>query len=266
MSGLRRSRTPERTASGAPAALLWLTFPRVRERLGLFVSLLESPDAGPENRPSRRDLAFLILAGVFLTHAILGELIGGKLITLGGWVMSIGVIPWPVVFVTTDLVNEYYGPLAVRRLTFLAVGLIIYSFAILYVCMGIPAAGISPVSDAAFTAVFGQSLWIIVGSVIAFAVAQLLDVVVFVVLRRRTAGRLLWLRAVGSTVVSQLIDTFIINSIAFGLPGKLTGAEVVELSVTNYAYKFLIALLTLPAIYFGHGVMDRYLRRRNAPS
>ncbi len=215
-------------------------------------------DAGP---PSRRDTVFLVLTGVFITHAILGELIGGKLLTLGGWVMSIGVIPWPVVFVTTDLVNEYYGPVAVRRLTFLAVGLIAYTFLLLWLCMLVPAADISPVGDEAFVQVFGQSMWIIVGSVVAFAVSQLVDVLVFVFLRQRTRGRLLWLRAVGSTVISQFIDTFVINTIAFGLPGKLDAAQVVELSVTNYGYKFLIALGTLPAIYLGHEALDRYLGR-----
>ena len=221
---------------------------------------------GTEGPSSRRDLVFLVLAGIFVTHALLGELIGGKLFELGGWVMSIGVIPWPVVFVTTDLVNEYYGPAAVRRLTLLAVGLILYAFGLLWVCMDVPAADISPVDDEAFTTVFGQSMWIIVGSVVAFALSQAVDALVFVVLRQKTAGRLLWLRAVGSTVLSQLLDTFVINGIAFGLSGRLTGPQVVELSVTNYGYKFLVALGTLPLIYLGHGVMDRYLKGRDRAS
>jgi hypothetical protein len=174
----------------------------------------------PAVADSRRDRLFVVLTGVFLTHALLGEVIGGKLFTLGGWVMSIGVIPWPVVFVTTDLVNEYYGPRAVRRLTLLAVALIVYAFIILSLCMSVPAWDRSPVTDAAFDMVFGQSMWIIVGSVVAFALSQLIDAMIFVFLRRRTAGRGLWLRAVGSTVVSQLIDTFVINSIAFGVPGS----------------------------------------------
>jgi hypothetical protein len=208
----------------------------------------------------RRDLVFFVLAGIFVTHALLGELIGGKLIEVSGFVMSIGVIPWPVVFVTTDLANEYFGPRAVRRLTLLAVALIAYAFFVLWVCGLLPAADVSPVPDEAFDVVFNQSRWIIVGSLVAFAMAQLLDVMVFVLLRHRTQGKMLWLRAVGSTVVSQLVDTFVINGIAFGLSGSLAPGKVVELSFTNYAYKFLIALLTLPLIYAGHGIMDRYLR------
>lgn len=201
---------------------------------------------------------FFVLAGIFITHALLGELLGGKLFTAWGWVMSIGVIPWPVVFVTTDLVNEYYGPRAVRRLTLLAIVLIVYTFGLLWLCMLVPAASISPVDDASFNRVFGQSMWIIVGSIVAFAISQLLDASVFVALRRMTKSRLLWLRAVGSTVISQLIDTFVINTIAFGLPGKISPAEVLELSVMNYGYKFFVAVATLPVIYFGHGIVDRY--------
>ncbi len=208
--------------------------------------------------PTRRETVFLVLAAVFLTHALLGEVVGGKLIRVWGYVMSVGVVPWPVVFVTTDLVNEYYGPKAVRRLTLLAVGLILYAFLILWACIRIPAAEISPVDDASFGRVYGQSLWIIAGSVTAFAASQLVDAAIFVAARAVTGGRLLWLRAVGSTVVSQILDTFVINAIAFGLPGKLSAADVVELSVTNYAYKFVIAVLTLPLIYLGHAVVDRY--------
>lgn len=225
---------------------------------------MSEPKAGGEPNgtgPSRRELAFFVLTGIFLTHALLGELIGGKLFTLGGWVMSIGVIPWPVVFVTTDLVNEYYGPAAVRRLTLLAIGLIVYAFVVLWACMQVTAWDRSPVDDASFSRVFGQSMWIIAGSIVAFAISQAVDAGVFVVLRTRTGQRLLWLRAVGSTVLSQLIDTFVINGIAFGASGKLTAGEVVELSATNYGYKFLIAVGTLPVIYAGHGLMERYLRR-----
>ncbi len=222
----------------------------------------------------RSDRLFLLLAGVFLTHALLGELLGGKLVAvhsdLGGlvqhraWLMSVGVVPWPVVFVTTDLVNEYFGPKAVRRLTLLAIGLIAYAFVVVFVCINIPTAPQSPVTDEAFANVFGQSQWIIAGSLVAFAVSQLLDAGIFVTVRRITGPRLLWARAVGSTVVSQLVDTFVINGVAFALPGRLSITDTVELSATNYVYKFVIALATLPAIYLGHGLFDRYLKGHDA--
>jgi len=229
-------------------------------------------EAGHHN-PSRRERAFVVLAGVFVTHALLGELMGGKLFELGGWVMSVGVIPWPFVFIATDLVNEYYGPAAVRRLTVLSIGLILYSFVVVYACMAVPASGISVVSDEAFSEVFGQSMWIIGGSVAAFAVSQLLDAGVFAWMRLRYGGRHLWARALGSTLVSQLIDTFVINYIAFWMPTLLdptrapfSAGDAFGLSVTNYGYKILIAIATLPLIYLGHRRLDRYFRGESPQS
>ena len=133
----------------------------------------------------------------------LGEM-RGKLIAVGPFTMSLGVVVWPVVFLTTDIINEYFGKPGVRRLTLLTVGLILYAFLVIFGALQIPAAKISPVDDASFRTVLGQSLWIIVGSVTAFLVSQLVDVMVFWVFRDRTAGRHLWLRATGSTASKTL--------------------------------------------------------------
>jgi len=208
---------------------------------------------------TKREIIFIVLGGIFVANAILGELIGGKLIQVGPFAMSIGVIPWPVVFITTDLINEYFGRNGVRRLTFLTVILILYAFILLYFAMLIPAASFSPVNDSQFRAVFGQSLWIIFGSIIAFMISQLVDVVIFWIFREKTQGRLLWLRATGSTAVSQLIDSFIIIGIAFWLPGKIGTQDFLTVAATNYSYKFLIAVVLTPLIYIGHHLIDRYL-------
>jgi uncharacterized integral membrane protein (TIGR00697 family) len=213
---------------------------------------------------NRKDLVYLILAGLFVCNAILGEVLGGKLISVGPYIMSIGVIPWPVVFLTTDLMNEYFGRPGVRRLTWLTVGLILYAFVVIFAAMSVPAAGVSPVDDASFTRVFGQSLWIIVGSVVAFTLSQLLDVFIFWVFRDKTKGRHLWLRATGSTAFSQLVDTFVILGIAFWLPGKISGRDYVNLSMTNYTYKLGIAIALTPVIYAAHAAIDRYLGRKQA--
>lgn len=213
---------------------------------------------------SRKELVYLILGGIFVTNALLGEILGGKLIQVGPYVMSMGVLPWPVVFLTTDLINEYFGKSGVRKLTMLTVGLILYAFAIIFAAMQIPAAPISPVDDRSFTNVLGQSLWIIVGSVTAFLASQLIDVLVFWTFRDRTGGRHLWLRATGSTAVSQLIDTFIVLGIAFWLPGKIATSDFFGLAFTNYTYKFLIALSITPLLYVAHGVIDRFLGRDEA--
>jgi uncharacterized integral membrane protein (TIGR00697 family) len=128
---------------------------------------------------TRRDIVYPVLSGVFVTNAILGEVTGGKLFSVGPFTASLGVIPWPVVFLTTDLINEYFGREGVRRLTFMTIALIVYAFVVLFAAMQVPAASFSPVTDAQFQVVFGQSLWIIAGSVTAFALSQLVDVTIF---------------------------------------------------------------------------------------
>ena len=208
---------------------------------------------------SRRDIVYLALAGFFVTNAILGEVTGGKLFTFGPFTMSIGVIPWPVVFITTDLINEYFGRDGVRRLTYTTIGLIAYAFVILYLSIQVPAASFSPVTDTQFRAVFGQSLWIIVGSIIAFGISQLVDVGVFWLVRHKTGGKHLWMRATGSTLVSQLIDSIVIIGIAFWLPGKIKTEEFFTVAAANYSYKMLIAVAVTPLLYIGHSIIDRYL-------
>jgi hypothetical protein len=208
---------------------------------------------------SRKDILFTILAGFFVTNAIVGELIGGKLIQVGPFTMSIGIIPWPVVFLTTDIINEYFGKKGVRRLSIMTAGLIIYTFILLLVGMSIKASGISPVSDMQFQGVFGQSMWIIVGSITAFLTSQMIDVLVFWLIRSRTGKRFIWLRSTGSTVVSQLIDTFIVTGIAFWLPGKLNFGDYINTAFTGYTAKLIIAIGLTPLIYLGHAVVQRYL-------
>lgn len=208
---------------------------------------------------TRKDIVFFILTGFFITNAIVGEMIGGKLIQIGMFTMSIGIIPWPVVFLTTDLLNEYFGKDGVRRITFLTVGLIIYTFIILLAGMNVSSASFSPVSSEQFNAVFGQSMWIIVASITAFLLSQLIDVFVFWLVRKRTGHKLIWLRATGSTVVSQLIDTFVVSGIAFYLPGKLSLGEFLNVAFTGYVFKFIIAIAVTPLIYIGHSAVHKFL-------
>jgi uncharacterized integral membrane protein (TIGR00697 family) len=235
------------------------------------------------NNDSKKEKLFLYLAAFFITNAILAEIIGGKLILLGSGdfsfllnfgffstevgplILSVGVIPWPIVFLSTDLINEYYGKQGVRRITFVAVAMIIYAFIIIYLTMLPDAAeGISPVSNDAYKEVLSQSMWIIVGSIVAFMVSQLVDVLVFHVFRRKTKGRHLWARATGSTVVSQFVDSIVILGIAFYLPGKITLPQYLGFAITNYSYKVIIAVLITPLIYLGHGIIEKFLGKENA--
>lgn len=211
---------------------------------------------------SRKNTVYIVLAGIFITNALVAELIGGKLIYIGEAVMSLGILPWPVVFVTTDLVNEYFGEKGVRKLSLLTASLIAYTFIILCIGLQIPAVkGDGLVTDLQFNAVFGQSMLIIIGSITAFLVSQLIDVTLFHFVKNKTGNRMIWLRSTGSTVISQLFDSFIVLGIAFWLPGKMDNETYLLSALTGYSVKLGIAILLTPLIYLGHSLIDNYLKK-----
>jgi len=209
---------------------------------------------------SKKDTVYLILAGIFITNAIVAELIGGKLIYVGSAVMSVGILPWPIVFITTDLINEYFGEKGVKRLSMITACLIAYCFVLLYIALKIPAVnGDGLVSDSEFTAVFGQSMWIIIGSITAFLVSQLIDVTIFHFVKIRTGKKMIWLRSTGSTVISQLFDSFIVLGIAFWMTGKMTTDVFILSAFTGYFVKLFIAVALTPLIYLGHAIIEKYI-------
>ena len=210
---------------------------------------------------TRKDTVYIILAGIFITNAIVAELTGGKLIDVFGVPMSIGILPWPVVFVTTDLINEYFGERGVKRLSLITAGLIAYTFFVLYFAIQIPSTGISSVTSEQFKSVFGQSQLIIVGSIAAFLVSQLIDVTIFHFVKKRTGNRMIWLRSTGSTVISQFFDSFIVLGIAFYLPGIMDFKTYVISGLTGYTVKLVIAVLMTPMIYLGHYVIQKYISK-----
>ena len=208
----------------------------------------------------RKDTVFIILSGFFVTNAIVAELIGGKLVQFFGlFTQSLGIILWPVVFLLTDIINEYYGKKGVRKLTFITVCLIAYTYLLITVGINIKATSFSPVNDEVFQTVFGQSQWIIIGSMVAFLCSQLVDVYFFWVFRNLTNGKMIWFRATASTVISQLFDTFIVQFIAFVLPGKWAFDEFLKNASIGYVFKLLVALMLIPLIYLLHHIIRKYL-------
>lgn len=188
--------------------------------------------------------------------------------------LTAGVVIWPVVFMTTDLINEYFGKPGVKQISYFTAILIVYAFVVLFFAMLLPAAGWwldanskDPQGnyfnmDFAFNKIFGQGQRIILGSLIAFIFGQLIDAFAFHRLRRLTGSRMLWLRATGSTLISQFVDSFVVLYIAFS--GTFSNKQILAIGITNYLYKFLVAVLLTPAIYFGHSLIDRYLGRSHA--
>jgi uncharacterized integral membrane protein (TIGR00697 family) len=222
----------------------------------------------------RRQWLFIALAGLFVTNAVTAELISNKLIQIpfesmffgrkvGPFITIIGILPWPVVFLLTDLLNEFYGQKAVRRLSWITAGLIAYCFLIVGLSMAIPAheiKGSKLATNEAYNLVFGQAQAVIVGSIVAFLVSQILDAYLFDRIKQKTGNRFIWLRSTGSTLVSQLIDSYIVLYIGFVLPGAMSFSTYMEVAPTNYVLKIGIAVLLTPLVYLGHWLLRRYLK------
>lgn len=227
------------------------------------------------------------MTSFFVANALIAEAIGSKLFSLEAvlgmpvrpftlfgqsgltYTLTCGVLLWPLEFVMTDIINEYYGPKAVRRISYIAVALISYAFIAFFLAISMPAdksfwltsqsaAGV-PNMQAAFNSIFGQSMRIIFGSLTAFLVSQLIDVWVFQRIKRVTGEKKVWLRATGSTAVSQFIDSFIVLAIAFG---PIWGWQrVIAVGVINYSYKLTMAIVLTPVIYLAENRIERYLGR-----
>ncbi len=241
-----------------------------------------------KDRPTK---LFLGITAFFVANAIIAECIGGKLFSLEklfgigpsdftifgqaglSFNLTCGVLIWPLEFIITDIVNEYFGPKAVRRISYTAVVLIIYAFLMFYGAMKIPPAdfwissrqsdGIPNMQDA-FGGIFGQGMWIILGSLVAFLVSQLVDVTVFHKIKKATGEKMIWLRATGSTLVSQLVDSFVVLFIAFKIGNGWSWQLVLAICLLNYLYKFTMAILLTPFIYLIEKQIERYIGHETA--
>jgi uncharacterized integral membrane protein (TIGR00697 family) len=223
---------------------------------------------------SRRQWLFIFLVGLFITNAVTAELISNKLIQIpisfdlfgkefGPFTTIVGILPWPIVFILTDLLNEFYGFKAVKRVSWITAILIAYCFIIVGVSLSIPAVeieGSKLATNESYNLVFGQAQMVIVGSIAAFLISQLLDAYVFNWIKKKTGNKFIWLRSTGSTLFSQLIDTYVVLYIGFVLPGSLKMKDFLTIAPTNYTLKILIAISLTPLIYVGHYLVRRYLR------
>jgi uncharacterized integral membrane protein (TIGR00697 family) len=237
------------------------------------------------------------LGAFFITNALVAQMIGVKIFSLEaslgfdpfdweilgvsglGFNLTAGVLLWPVVFIMTDIINEYYGQKGVRYLSFLAAGLISYAMVMIFLSINLtpnewwayesnantenPGLGIRDM-NLAFKKIFGQGLWIIVGSLVAFLVSQLLDVLVFHQIRKWTGEKHLWARATGSTLVSQFIDSYIVLLIAFYIGNDWELVRVLAIGTVNYTYKFGMAIVLTPALYIVHFAIDKFLGKELA--
>jgi queuosine precursor transporter len=234
----------------------------------------------------RANRLFIVLAGFFLTNALIAEFVGVKIFSLeetvgappfhwslfgiGGTLsFTAGVLLWPFVFIMTDVINEYFGVRGVRLISWIAVLFIAYAFLAAYAAIALAPAGFwvdanaklgVPDVQKAYAVVFGQGLWTIGGSIVAFLVGQLIDVVVFHRILKITGERLVWLRATASTAISQLLDSFIVLYIAFVLgPQQWSIPQFLAVGTVNYIYKMCAAIALIPLLYVARAAITAYL-------
>ena len=234
-----------------------------------------------KDRPTKLFLGF---TAFFVANALIAESIGTKLFSLEkvfgqqpvsftlfgqtgmSFVLTCGVLLWPLEFVMTDIVNEYYGPRAVRRISLTAIIIISYAFLMYFLSIGIPPAdvwlqssakqGVNNIQDS-YNAVFGQNMRIIIGSLVAFFVSQMVDVTIFHKIKKLTGDKHMWLRATGSTLVSQLVDSYVVLFIAFS--GTFKWQLILAIGLMNYTYKFVMAIILTPLIYVVEGWIEKYV-------
>jgi queuosine precursor transporter len=215
----------------------------------------------------KRHKLFLVLAGIFTTCLVVGDIIGGKLIETNifgfQFTTTVGMVPFPVTFLLTDVLNEFYGKRAARFVTLVGFFMAVLSFTFIYLAAAVPfaamtrAADWTGVTEASFNNVFLGSLRMIIASLCAYLVSQFVDIGVFHLLRRATAGKMLWLRASGSTIVSQLIDTVTITFVAW--TGTLSTGKIINIIYSAYGLKVFIAVGLTPLIYLSHALVERKL-------
>jgi uncharacterized integral membrane protein (TIGR00697 family) len=240
---------------------------------------------------SRTTRLFMLLTAFFVGNAIVAEFVGVKIFALEktfglepfGWNLfgqtgslsfTAGVLIWPIVFIMTDVINEYFGKRGVRFISFAAAGMISYAFLFAYAAIHLAPAdwwvtvnesrGV-PDMQAAYNAVFGQGLWTIGGSLTAFLVGQVIDVGIYHRIRIATGERWIWLRATGSTVFSQFVDSFVVLYIAFVLgPQHWPISLFLAVGTVNYIYKMVMAVALSPLIYVARAQIERYVGPQEA--
>lgn len=242
---------------------------------------------------TRKNILFIILCGFFVTNAVTAEIIGSKIFSLESVLgmppaqinilgfkldfnMSAGVLNWPVVFIISDIINEYFGVKGVKMISYITTILIAYTFFVLFGASALPPAqfwidlnktdaqGYPLNINNAYSIILNSGMGIIIGSIIAFLIGQITDAYIFKKLRLITRNKHIWLRATGSTLLSQLLDSFVVIFIAFYLFGNWDIKQILAVGSVNYIYKFAVAILVTPVIYLLHFLIDAYLGKEKS--
>ena len=238
-----------------------------------MTSIASSDAPSPFARMTGTHKLFVYLCAVFVSCLLLGDIIGGK--TIPTWLgpISVGIIPFPVTFLLTDVVNDFYGRKGARFLTLLGFAMAVLSWLVLQLATALPVHESTYFTQPEFAKIFGGSAQLFVASMIAYLLGQYLDIQVFQFWKALTESKHLWLRATGSTLLSQVVDTVVINVIFWAWTasadpssflGKMTPAArwswIFAKIGREYGIKLFVAILLTPVVYAVHGLVVRVFK------
>jgi uncharacterized integral membrane protein (TIGR00697 family) len=227
------------------------------------------PSVGSQPGFNRSQQVYVCMAAIFVICLVMADLTGAMLFSFdlplffvpnGGKIpvlLSAGIIPFPVTFLLTDLLNEFYGPKNARFITWVGFAMCFLVFGLLWIDQRLPLDAGTFISKPVFNTIATQYGGMFVASVTAYLLGQMLDIQIFQWIRTRSGHRFIWLRATGSTLISQLFDSLIVTFIAFS--GQMAIDNILHLALSNYVWKFIIALCITPLLYLGHGLLHRLL-------
>lgn len=205
----------------------------------------------------RRQQIYVVLVGLFVTSLLVADLVAGKYFVVAGYEMSAGTVTFPVAFILTDIVNEYYGQRGARFMTGVGMGMLILAFVMIALARMLPPSPGTFIPEESFQAVFGMAPRLIFSSLAAYLISQLVDIQTFATFKRMTASRHLWARAIGSTLLSQVVDTAVVT---FGVMAGSRGfGDIATVAGTQYVYKILVAIALTPLCYLAHEIITTHL-------
>jgi len=215
---------------------------------------------------------FVCLAAIFVSCLLLGDIIGGKTISTPLGPISVGILPFPVTFLLTDIVNDFYGRKGARFLTWLGAAIAVFAWVTLQLSNWLPVDASTYFTQTEFSKVFGGSAQLFIASIVAYLLGQFLDIYVFQFWKTLTESRHLWLRATGSTVLSQIVDTVTINVMFWtwtaaadsnSFLGKMAVSDryawIFQKIGREYGIKVVVAVLLTPVVYALHAFVVKAL-------
>ena len=204
---------------------------------------------------------YLLLGALFITSLVVSNLIFQKFfywypfgnITVFGanlFEVSVGILPYPLTFLITDLISEIYGKKRANQIVVAGIFASVFSMLIVYISNAVPATSWSPVENKLFTTVFGSTAIAVFASMIAYLFAQFIDIQIYHFWKRVTQGKHLWIRNNFSTFLSQFVDTLTVLVLLCSF-GKIEWERFIGLLISGFLFKVMIAVFDTPFLYLG---------------